>query len=37
MILQGRRKRKFEDEENLPQNKVRRITVKNEPEQVDRR
>ena len=37
MIIQGRRKRKFDDEENLPRSKVRRITVKNEPEQVDNR
>lgn len=34
MILQGRKKRKLEDEENIPQAKVRRITIKNEPEQV---
>lgn len=34
MIIQGRKKRKLEDEENIPQTKVRRVTVKNEPEQV---
>jgi hypothetical protein len=35
MINQGRKKRKFEDDENiLNPPKIRRITIKNEPEQV---
>ncbi len=34
MITQGRKKRKLEDDENLSNAKIRRITIKNEPEQV---
>jgi hypothetical protein len=34
MINQGRKKRKLEDEENVSNPKTRRITIKNEPEQV---
>jgi len=34
MINQGRKKRKLDDEEPIPNPKIRRITIKNEPEQV---
>jgi hypothetical protein len=36
MINQGRKKRKLDDDENIPNpaSKLRRITIKNEPEQV---
>jgi hypothetical protein len=34
MINQGRRKRKLEEDENFSNTKIRRITIKNEPEQV---
>jgi hypothetical protein len=34
MIIQGRKKRKLEEDEDLSNNKIRRITIKNEPEQV---
>lgn len=35
MIIQGRKKRRLEDEgENIPIPKIRRITIKNEPDQV---
>jgi hypothetical protein len=34
MITQGRKKRKLEDDGNLSNAKIRRITIKNEPEQV---
>ncbi|CAF2533234.1 unnamed protein product [Rotaria sp. Silwood2] len=33
MMSQGKRKRKLEDETNLSNTKIRRITIKNEPEQ----
>jgi len=34
MIIQGRKKRKLEEDEDLSNAKIRRITIKNEPEQV---
>ena len=34
MIRQGKRKRKSEDEHSLSNGKIRRITIKTEPEQV---
>jgi len=34
MIMQGRKKRKLEEDEDLSNAKIRRITIKNEPEQV---
>ncbi len=34
MITQGRKKRKLEDDENRSNTKIRRINIKNEPEQV---
>lgn len=34
MITQGKRKRKLEDDSNVSSSKVRRINIKNEPEQV---
>jgi hypothetical protein len=34
MITQGKKKRKMEDDGNLSDAKIRRIAIKNEPEQV---